>query len=88
MDDLGASQFSALARVLSLPSLERDFKLLLSPLNLQAVFAKPEDFVVPLVPRLHFESLGNARSKERIIIGFLLALLLRLKLVSSSKPRI
>ena len=67
MDDLGASQFSALARVLSLPSSERDFKLLLSPLILQVVFAEPEDFVVPSMPRLHFESLGNARAKERIL---------------------
>ena len=67
MDDLGASQFNALARVLSLPSSERDFKLLLSPSNIQAVFVEPEDFVVPSVPRLHFESLDNARAKKRIL---------------------
>ena len=67
MDDLGASQFSALARVLSLPSSERDFKLLLSPSNIQAIFVEPEDFVVLSVPHLHFESLGNARAKERIL---------------------
>ena len=67
MDELGPSQFSALARVLSLPSSERDFKLLLSPSNLRALFVEPEDFDVPSVPPLHFESLGNACAKERIL---------------------
>ena len=67
VDDLGASQFSALARVLSLLNSKRDLKPLFSPSNLQAFFAEPEDYVIPLVPRLHFESLGNARAKERIL---------------------
>ena len=67
MDDLGANQFSALAKVLSLPSSERDFKLMLSPLNLQAVFAEPEDFIVPSVPRLHFQGSRNARAKEWVL---------------------
>ena len=67
MDNLTAYQFSALARVLSLPSSEKDFKLLLSPSSLQAVFTEPEDFVVPSVPHLHFECLGNAYAKERVL---------------------
>ena len=71
MDDLSDSQFSALARVLSLPSLERDFELLLSPSNLQVVFAEPEDFIISSVPRLDFEGPGNARAKERVLSRFL-----------------
>ena len=67
MDDLGASQFNALARVFSLLSSERDFKLMLSPSNLQVVFVEPEDFAVPLVPRLLFEGPGDARAKERVL---------------------
>ena len=67
MDDLSANQFSALAKVLNLPSLEIDFKLLLSPSNLQAVFSKPEDFIIPSVPRSHFEGLKNARAKESVL---------------------
>ena len=57
-------QTNALAKVLGLPSSARDFKHLLSPSNLQAVFIEPEDCVIPTVPRLHFEGLGNARAKE------------------------
>ena len=67
MDDLGASQFSALARVLSLLSSERDFKVMLSPSNLQVVFVEPEDFAVPLVSHLHFEGPKGARAKEHIL---------------------
>ena len=57
-DDLVANQFNALVIVLSLSNLERDFKLLLSFLNLQAVFVKHKDFIIPSMPRLHFESRG------------------------------
>ena len=62
-----SNQFNALAKVHNLSSSERDFKLLLSPSNLYAVFTEPEDFVIPLVPRLHFEGLGNAHAKERVL---------------------
>ena len=67
MDDLGANKFSALARVLNLPSSKRDFKLLLSPLNLQVIFLKLDDFVVLSVPCLHFEGPRNARVIERVL---------------------
>ena len=45
VDDMSASKFGSLARVLSLPSLARDFKFLLTPSNLQELFNQPEDFV-------------------------------------------
>ena len=63
MDDLGANQFSALAIVLSLLSSTRNFKHLLSPSNLQMVFAEAGDFVILTMHCLYFERLGNARSK-------------------------
>ena len=44
-----------------------DFKLLLSPSNLLAIFIKPGDFIVSSVPRLHFEGPSNARAKERVL---------------------
>ena len=31
------------------------------------MFIEPEEFVVPSVPRLHFEGLGNAQAKERVL---------------------
>ena len=58
MDDLSDTQFGALAKVLSLLSSARDFKYLLTPSNLQEVFVEPKDFVIPLVPHLHFEGPG------------------------------
>ena len=67
MDDLSANQFSALAKVLSLPSTTRDFKHLLSPSNLLAAFSKPDDFVSPTVPHLYFKGPGNARAKECVL---------------------
>ena len=67
MDDLSDTQFGALAKVLSLPSSTRDFKYLLTPSNLQEVFVEHEYVVVLSVPCLHFEGLGNARAKERVL---------------------
>ena len=67
MDDLSDTQFGALAKVLSLLSSARDFKYMLTLSNLQEVFVEPKDFVIPSVPRLHFESTGNAHAKEHVL---------------------
>ena len=67
MDDLSASQFNALAKVLSFLSSARDFKHLLSPFNLQEIVAEHEDFVISTVPCFHFEAPGNAHTKDSIL---------------------
>ena len=47
VDDLDPSQFDSPMRVLSLSSSTKDFKHLLTPVNLKEVFDYPEEFVFP-----------------------------------------
>ena len=44
MDNLDHAQFDLLVRVLSCPSWERDFKLLLSPVDIQEVVDNLKEF--------------------------------------------
>ena len=85
MDNLSANQFRALARVFNLLRSERDFKLLLSPSNLQAVFAEPEDFVISSVPCLHFEGPGNARAKEHVLSRLLTSITTKVETLEFGK---
>ena len=45
MDDLSFARFNLLVRVLSFLTLERDFKFLLTPKNIQEVIDNPKEFV-------------------------------------------
>ena len=54
-------------KVLSSPSLERDFRHLLIPTNLKEVFDFPEEFILPKVPHLNFEGSGCVRAKEWVM---------------------
>ena len=54
---------------------------MLSPSNIQAVFAEPEDFVILPVPHLHFEGLGNAHAKECLLNRLLISI------VAAVEPR-
>ena len=67
VDDLSPAQFDTLVKVLSSPSSERDFRHLLTPANLQEVFDRPKEFIIPKVPHLNLEGLGSAQAKERIL---------------------
>ena len=64
VDDLSPSKFDSLVKVLSLP---RDFRFLLMPTNLREVFDKPEDFIVPKVLHLNYESSGDTRAMKRVL---------------------
>ena len=66
IDDLSPTQFDSLVKVLSHPSTERDFRYFLISSNLQEVFDHPEEFILPKVPRLNFESSGDVRARERV----------------------
>ena len=64
--DLSPAQFDSLVKVLSLPSIKRDFRHLLTPSNFRDVFDYPEEFILPEVPQLNFEGSGDARVRERV----------------------
>ena len=63
MDDLDFNEFNLLVRVLSRPSMETDFKLLLSLGNIQEVANNLEEFVSKKVPRLNFVGSSDARAR-------------------------